>query len=175
LRYVYPRLQGDPPLTLGQIRALLRNPPDYRRERLAISGLLSQLDRLGVSVHLRPPRRTAAAGEWDPRGKVVRIRPDVTQMGSVIFAQVLNHEAIHVAQSCRGGGISRMPVPLGLSRVLSGVNRQLLRHPLYARAPAEVRAVEEEAFANQDQLSLGRALLAAECGVSPASPGRLVR
>jgi hypothetical protein len=175
LRYIYPRLQGDPPLTLPQIRALLSNPPEYRRERLAIGGLLSQLERLGVDVQLKPPRRGGAAGEWDPRRRVVRIRPDVTRMGSVVFAQVLNHEAIHVAQSCRGGGVSSSPVPLGLTRVLSRVNRQLLSHPLYASAPASVRAVEEEAFANQDQLSLGRAMLASECGVSLASPVRLER
>jgi hypothetical protein len=128
-----------------------------------------------VSVQLKPPRRAGASGEWDPAARVVRIRPDVTGMGSLIFARVLNHEAIHVAQSCRGGGVSHSPVPLGLSRVLSRVNRQLLRHPLYATAPARVRAVEEEAFANQDQLSVGQVMLASECGVALASPGRLVR
>lgn len=166
IRYSYKRRHGEPPLNLAQIEALILNPPRYSLERSAIQAMLSQLRGLGVRVELQPPRRYGASGEWDPKAAVVRIAPHVAAMGSQSFALVLNHETIHVAQSCRGGGLRREPVSLGLNRPLNRQSRQLLSHPVYARAPERVLRVEREAFANQDDLSLGRSLLLTYCGAS---------
>ena len=55
------------------------------------------------------------------------------------------------------------PKPLGLSRQLDPRARQQLAEPLYAKASARERVLEEEAYAGQDQLSLGIQLLAAHC------------
>jgi hypothetical protein len=164
-RYIYRRRQGQPPLTLPQVQALLRNPPGFQQERRAIMGLLEALGRLGVTVELRPPRLAGAAGEWDPRHRTVRVRPDVPSGGSRDFALVLNHEAIHVAQSCVGGGLRRGPVPLGLPRRLSREAAALLALPLYGRISSRTRRLEEEAFANQEDLSIGRVLLDRHCRV----------
>ena len=172
-RYTYRRRRGEPPLTLAQIQALLRNPPSYEADRRAIAGLLEQLRSLGVSVELKPARVAAAAGEWDPATATVRIRPDVTGLGSRAFARVLNHEAIHVAQSCRGGGVRRPPRPLGLSRRLTAETAALLAAPPYRRISPVARQMEEEAFAHQDDLSSGRTLLARLCQRSTPQPGRL--
>ncbi len=167
IRYFYRRRPGEPPLTFPQIQALLRQPPRFDRERQTISELLSQLRHLGVTVELRTPRSPIAAGEWDPSRAALRVRPDVPSAGSRDFARVLNHEVIHVAQSCRGGGVRRAPVPLGLARRLSRDNAKLMDLPLYSRLPARARLLEEEAFANQEDLSLGQALLVRLC--RPAS------
>ncbi|WP_216903327.1 hypothetical protein [Synechococcus sp. CCY 9618] len=162
-RYSYRRRQGEPPLTLPQIQELIRNPPRFTAERRAITALLERLRILGVQVDLKPAGRPSAAGEWDPARATVRIRPDVAALGSRDFARVLNHEAIHVAQSCRGGGVRRNPVPLGLSRRLTTENAALLAQPPYQRIPARARQLEEEAFAHQDDLSMGLTLLARLC------------
>jgi hypothetical protein len=161
--YTYRRRPGEAPLTLAQVQALLRNPPRFERERQAIVGLLDTFKALGVTVELRAPRQHGAAGEWDPGLARVRVRPDVPSGGSREFARVLNHEAIHVAQSCLGGGLRRMPVPLGLPRRLSREGSALLAMPLYRTIPPRTRRLEEEAFANQEDLSLGRVLLERHC------------
>ena len=162
-RYVYKRRAGEPALSLEQVKALLRNPPSFEREHGAIRQVLATLERSGAVVLLEQPRKPGAAGEWNPRRAELRIRPDVPGKGSVEFARVLNHEAIHVAQSCRGGGLRAQPMPLGLPRQLDARARQHLAEPLYAKASARERVLEEEAYAGQDQLSLGTQLLQAHC------------
>jgi hypothetical protein len=162
-RYVYKRRAGEAPLSLEQVKALLRNPPSFDREHGAIRQMLGSLERSGVVVLLEQPRKPGAAGEWNPRRAELRIRPDVPGKGSAEFARVLNHETIHVAQSCRGGGLRAQPKPLGLSRQLDARARQHLAEPLYAKASARERVLEEEAYAGQGQLSLGTQLLAAHC------------
>jgi hypothetical protein len=162
-RYVYKRRAGEAPLSLEQVKALLRNPPSFDREHGAIRQMLGSLERSGVVVLLEQPRKPGAAGEWNPRRAELRIRPDVPGKGSVEFARVLNHETIHVAQSCRGGGLRAQPKPLGLPRELDARARQHLAEPLYAKASARERVLEEEAYAGQGQLSLGTQLLAAHC------------
>ena len=162
-RYVYKRRAGDPPLNLEQVKQLLRHPPRFDRERGAIAELLASLEARGVVVLLEQPRKRGAAGEWNPRRAELRIRPDVPGKGSVEFARVLNHESIHVAQSCRGGGLHAQPRPLGLPRQLDAQARRHLAEPLYAKVSARERILEEEAYAGQEQLSLGAQLLAGHC------------
>jgi hypothetical protein len=162
-RYVYKRRAGEPALSLEQVKQLLRHPPRFEREQGAIGELLASLEARGVVVLLEQPRKTGAAGEWNPRRAELRIRPDVPGKGSVEFVRVLNHETIHVAQSCRGGGLHAQPRPLGLSRQLDAQARRHLAEPLYAKASARERILEEEAYAGQGQLSLGAQLLAAHC------------
>ncbi len=170
-RYIYKLRIGDPPLSQQQLEGLLRNPPRYQRERDTIRTLLVQLRHLAVRVDLLPPRQTTASGEWNPRTATVRIRADVASGGSRLFALVLNHEAIHVAQSCQGGGVRQPPVPLGLSRSLGPQERNLLADPAYRQASPRVLHLEQEAFANQADLALGPSLLSSRCG----APARLAR
>ena len=98
-RFSYKRRAGEPSLSIEQIKDLMKNPPTFSTERQSISRLWQILDRAGVDIRLTRPRKDGAAGEWDPKVKTIRIQPDVLGKGSKVFAQVLNHEAIHVAQS----------------------------------------------------------------------------
>lgn len=162
-RYVYKRRAGDPPLDVEQIKWLMRNPPSFATERRTIQLLLEQLQRVGAAVVLETPRKPGAAGEWEPRKARLRIRPDVPAKGTREFARVLNHEAIHVAQSCRAGSPLSQPIPLGLSRDVTPQARQHLAAPLYAQASTRERTVEEEAYANQDNLSIAWQMLQVHC------------
>jgi hypothetical protein len=56
-------------------------------------------------------------------------------------------------------------VPLGLPRRLSREAAALLALPLYGRISSRTRRLEEEAFANQEDLSIGRVLLDRHCRV----------
>ncbi|WP_398326438.1 hypothetical protein [Vulcanococcus sp.] len=162
-RYVYQKRPDDQPLSLVQIKALMRDPPTFVMERSVIRQLLTQMRQSGVTVLIGPPRKQGAAGEWDPARGVLRIRPDIPAKGSREFARVLNHEAIHVAQSCRNGALSAHPKLLGLSRQVQGAARRHLQEPLYRNSSALERALEEEAYANQNNLQLGVRLITAHC------------
>ncbi|MFO7629819.1 MAG: hypothetical protein R6W06_09970 [Prochlorococcaceae cyanobacterium] len=164
-RYQYKRRAGEPELDLEQIRALIADPPSFAREQQLISRLLLSLQQVGVQVSLSEPRKQGAAGEWDPARRALRIQPRVVEKGSLDFAHVLNHEAIHVAQSCRGGGVAKPPKPLGLSTDLSAELEGHLAEPVYARASALEQQLEREAYANQHNLELGLILLRAHCGM----------
>ena len=162
-RYVYKRRAGEPPLNLETIRALIANPPSFERERQAIGQLLQALQQVGVQVNLSVPHKSGAAAEWDPRARTLRIQPTVVSKGTLEFARVLNHEAIHVAQSCSNQGLGSDPLLLGLPTLLPGHLSTVLDEPIYRTAPDRVRQLEREAFANQDRLTLGVQLVQAHC------------
>jgi len=183
-RYLYKRRLGDPELNLAQIRALLADPPTYAAEQQAIRQLLEVLQGAGVRLRLVEPQKPGAAAEWDHSLRMLRIKPSVVEEGSLEFARVLNHEAIHVAQSCRGGGLGETPVALGLSRRLAPELAEQLRdlfdqpaaaaggtaNGTYGEATPAERGLEQEAYANQHRLGLGASLVAAHCPRSRQQP-----
>ncbi len=162
-RYVYRRRPGEPPLSLSEIKALMANPPTFARERAVIRALWQQLLALGVQLELSLPKKVGAAGEWDPAQRTLRIKPTVIDKGSREFARVLNHEAIHVAQSCLGGGLRAQPRTLGLPQQIPAQLNHVLAEPTYAGASERERQLEREAYANQEQLELGLSLLRVHC------------
>ena len=166
-------LPGDPPLTLAAAQELLRNPPRWERERAVIRALLTRLRRLGVTVTFETLVAPQATGQWDPQRRRLSLRPDLPDLGSRLFALVLNHEAIHVAQSCAAGGLNRLPRPLGLGGRPAAAELRMLAQPIYRDRSSAVQAVETEAFAHQADLSLGLALLDRHCQGSGEQPGRL--
>jgi len=162
-RYVYRRRPGEPPLSLAQIRALIDLPPSFDKEREVVVELLRTLQDVGVQLDLTKPRKRAAAAEWDGAARSLRIDPSVVGHGTLDFARVLNHEAIHVAQSCFGGGLRAYPKLLGLDNQLTPELAEQLDQPTYAGATSAERALEAEAYANQNRLGLGAALVSRHC------------
>ncbi|MFZ0408824.1 MAG: hypothetical protein WAM11_12050 [Cyanobium sp.] len=163
IRYIYKRRPGEPELSIAEIRALIIDPPSHLSERRAIADLLALLRRSGVAVVLREPVKTGAAAEWDPQQRTLRIRPDIPGRGSIEFAQVLNHEAIHVAQSCAAGALDAPPQLLGISTALTPALAAQLREPLYANASEAEKSMEREAYAHQERLGVGLALVKQHC------------
>ena len=162
-RFSYKRRAGEPSLSIEQIKDLMKNPPTFSIERQSISTLWQILDRAGVDIRLTRPRKDGAAGEWDPKVKTIRIQPDVLGKGSKVFAQVLNHEAIHVAQSCKRGSLKAFPEVIGLTSDLPRELEFVLEKPQYRNTSPQVKNLEREAFANQADLDLGPSLLQAYC------------
>jgi hypothetical protein len=162
-RYLYRRRPGEPVPTLAQLRNRMEFPPTYSAERQALIRLLRTLQGAGVQLELTQPHKPGAAAEWDASHRTLRIAPSVPDKGTVDFARVLNHEAIHVAQSCRGGGLRSAPRPLGIDQRLSPMEAAELDSPTYAEAGPQERSLEAEAYANQDQLGIGEALVRRHC------------
>jgi len=110
---------------------------------------IRQLSRslLASNVQLRISRRVqqGAAGEWDPNVGEIRIKPEGLRMGLNPLAQILAHESTHVAQSCKGGGIGKNSIALGIDVDPVVDFQSQLNSGLYAGHPAG-RAIELEAF-----------------------------
>ncbi|MFN9619523.1 MAG: hypothetical protein ACK55X_07430 [Synechococcaceae cyanobacterium] len=168
IRYSYRRRLGEPPLSVAQIQRLMADPPDHAAEREAITLLLQELERVGVAVELAPTRKSGAAGEWDHAERTIRVQPLVVEKGTVEFLRVLNHEAIHVAQSCVGGGVRARPLRLGLDTRMPSELSEQLGAALYAGSSAAERVLEKEAYANQHRFDLGAALVRRHCAAHPA-------
>jgi hypothetical protein len=162
-RYVYRRRPGDPELSVPELQALMADPPSHEEELRAIGHLLRTLQKARVRLVLEQPRKPGAAAEWDHAARTLRIQPGVLEKGSVDFAQVLNHEAIHVAQSCAAGGLRSRPRALGLSQMLDPELERHLDEPIYAGASTWETALEREAYANQHRLELGATLVTSHC------------
>jgi hypothetical protein len=173
-RYHYRRRSGDPQLSLPEIRALMLNPPTFALERRAILELLDTLSQAGVRIQLSQPRKPGAAGEWDPREHSLRIKPEVVASGSVEFLHVLNHEAIHVAQSCSNGHLRATPRPLGISERVPPDLEPVLDDPLYRQVSPLERRLEREAYANQHQPGHGADQVRRHCrpATAPLGPSR---
>ena len=162
-RFSYKRRAGEPSLSIDQIRDLMMHPPTFSMERRSISRVWQILERAGVEITFSQSLKVGAAGEWDAKAKTIRIRPQVLGQGSKEFARVLNHEALHVAQSCKHGSPSANPELIGLSNNLSPSLELVLQNPPYRTIPLQAKRLEREAFAHQADLDLGPSLVQAYC------------
>jgi hypothetical protein len=166
-RYLYKRRLDERDLSVAELRQLVESPPTFEQERKDILQLLGALKKAGVKVFLEPPLKKGAAGEWDHRMGKLRIQPKLIQKGSVDFLRVLNHEAIHVAQSCRGGSLNARPVALGLhvANNNDSINDKL-KDPIYADTTQWEKKLEKEAYSSQMNSAKVKNMLQAECKLS---------
>ncbi|MFZ4566423.1 MAG: hypothetical protein ACOYMY_08150 [Prochlorococcaceae cyanobacterium] len=165
------RLAGDPPLDLMAMQALERATDPFAAERRQVHELVDTLRHHGVLLRLGPPRRRGALAEWEPRARVLRLRHDALDQGHRGLARILNHEAIHVAQSCAAGGLRRSPQLLGIPRALPPELESVLASDTYALLDDGGRELEREAFAGQGTPGLGARLIRRHCRpAAPAAP-----
>lgn len=162
-RYLYKRRADEPDLSVSQLKQMIESPPSFHREREQILQLLQALQQAGVKVFLAPTLKQGAAAEWDHHLGILRIQPKITKKGSVDFLKVLNHEAIHVAQSCKAGALNQRPKPLGLSLTKTEILHKRLKDPIYAGASSWEQTLEMEAYGAQDNSDQVKRILASEC------------
>ena len=73
------------------------------------------LNNLGLSIILSDLDKEQASAYWVPKNKLIKIDQKAIEAGSLTFARIINHEMIHIAQSCKGGSISSLPELIGLN------------------------------------------------------------
>jgi hypothetical protein len=79
------------------------------------------------------------------------------------FSRTLNHEVIHVIQSCSGGHVTSYPRPIGLVSKPNKKVMEMLLKPPYADKSAKILDLEIEAFMHQDRPDLVSKLLIQFC------------
>ena len=116
-----------------------------------------------VLVVVGAPSLKGAAGEWDPTRQTIRISPGSLSKGSEVVLKILNHEAIHVAQSCRNGGINYKPKPLEIELSPAKIFRQQLSSDIYSQIGEQTRRLESEAYSYEYSSKAARYYLAKYC------------
>jgi hypothetical protein len=163
VRYVYKRRAGEPDLSVSELRSLVDSPPSFDEERIQILALMSTLREKGVRVLLTPTTKKGAAAEWDHRRGVLRIQPEMADKGSLDFLRVLNHEAIHVAQSCKGGSVRAKPKALGMKINNPEKLESIFKDPVYLNSSNWEKGLELEAYHMQNDREKASQLLEDLC------------
>ena len=126
-----------------------------------IAGQISTLEGLGIEVVVGDPSIDGASAEWDAGSRTMTISANTMQQGSGAVLQAMNHEAVHVAQSCKAGGVGTGGVALGIGT--SGAAAQALQHEVYEGVSAEEQQMELEAYTLTNQAGAGVAAAVQHC------------
>lgn len=164
--YSYYRKEGDAPKTEGQLQTLINQRTERQEMRNKIASVLAILSERNVSVVVGQPDLKGAAGEWNPSTQTIRIAPGTLAQGSDTVLRVLNHEAIHVAQSCQNGGINYKPKPLSIELSPKKIFDRQLSSDIYKQIGEQTRRLESEAYSYEYSSKAARHFLIQHCRAS---------
>ena len=161
--YKYKRSKYQPKLSVEQIEDLLKKKNHSLFYRNYIRNTLSELRIRGVDIMLRKNSSKETTANWNPYEKLIQIDINAIALGSKSFAEILNHEVIHVAQSCKNGSINSYPTLLGINSIVPKESLIHLNSHIYRNISKHEKTLELEAYSNQKNLKLGIQLLRRLC------------
>ena len=126
-----------------------------------IAGQVNTLESLGIQVVVGDPSIHGASAEWDASRRTMTISSQTMRQGSGAVLQAINHEAVHIAQSCKAGGIGTGGVALGIGT--SGDAAQALQHEVYEGVSEEEKQLELEAYTLTNREGAGIAAAIQHC------------
>ena len=118
-----------------------------------IAGQVSTLESLGIEIVVGNPSIDGASAEWDAGSRTMTISSATMQQGAGAVLQAMNHEAVHVAQSCKAGGVGTAGKALGIGT--SGAAAEALQHEVYESVSREEKQLELEAYTLTNQAGAG--------------------
>ena len=145
--YKYKLKKGEQAKTPKQIEEYaIKMKKEITIYRETIKFLLKELKDIGVTVAIGDPRKSDAAAVWIPKKQTIKISPIKMEQGSLAVLRVLNHEAIHVAQSCKNGGINYRVTPLGVNISPRKIYNTQIKSKIYSNARSDIKKAEKEAY-----------------------------
>ena len=160
--YHFKTHRGEPAPTPSEIRELIESPEIFEQESQATQELVKALGKVGVRIKIKESD-DATQALWQPYYRTIEISPYLLKQGTKLFYETLNHEAIHVAQSCKGGSISSDPVLLGISRIVDPRRHYSINTELFRSYEYEEKQIELEAYANAHVIGFGAVLVGLYC------------
>lgn len=127
----------------------------------SIASQVNTLESLGIQVVVGDPSIDGASAEWDSSSRTMTISEGTMQQGTAAVLQAMNHEAVHVAQSCKAGGVGAAGTALGIGT--SGEAAQALQHETYSGISPEEQQMELEAYTLTNQAGAGVAAAVQHC------------
>jgi len=144
--YQYFKLNSRKDLTEEEIKERINlGSSFYERERDKIIILLNKINSLNINNRLEYIN-SGAMGLWIPSQKLILLNTELIKSGSLIFLDVLNHEIIHVAQSCFSNSLTSTPKRIGLPLDFNKSIQTNLDHKLYSENTKEGLLIEREAY-----------------------------
>ena len=147
--YTYKRLENEPRKTIQELEYLIKNPEKYQNyEKFIKKGILSLLSN-GIKIYIKELKKEISA-EWIFKEKSIIFNYKSLEEGTKNFANLLSHEMIHIAQSCKGGSFDSYPVLLNLN--YSKPKRfyyRYLKSKAYKNLKKSEKLLEIEAYANE--------------------------
>ena len=126
-----------------------------------VAGQVNTLESLGIQVVVGDTNIDGASAEWDASSRTMTISADTMKAGAPAVLQAMNHEAVHVAQSCAAGGVGQQGVALGIGT--SGEAAQAVQHAAYDGISDSERQMELEAYTLTNQAGAGIAAAVQHC------------
>lgn len=151
LRVPRPMAPGEWPVkTSADVELLLRQAQhspsaDDAADLTLVRQLIATLLAHHVAIVVTDAVPSGAAAAWNAMAAEISIRPSVLGRGLPVLAEVLAHEAAHVAQSCSAGGLRRASRPMGIPVDPAVTYDSQLNSGLYPGHPSG-KAVELEAY-----------------------------
>ena len=161
--YSYKKNEFSKNLSLIEIEEFINNPPDFEIEKLFIKNIIYIFHELGINVIIKNFKNNEIAGEWDYKNKIINLNLNLIESGTKIFTRVLNHEVIHIAQSCMRGNISSRPTKIGLNLNLDKEKNYLLSSEIYKKQSKKNLIFEKEAYSYEDDFNVGLELIKKYC------------
>ena len=160
---IYKKSNFQKELSKKELLYLIKSPRNFNKEQNFVENSLKFLNQLGVSVFLLELNDEKGSAYWLPEKQIIKIDSKTLNAGSLTFAKILNHEMIHIAQSCKGGSINSFPKLIGLNLKLNEEKTDLLSSEVYKNLPKYQISLEKEAYSYQDELSAGKYLINKFC------------
>ena len=160
---IYKKSNFERELSQNELINLINNPLTFYEEQKFVKEALKFLNQLGISIFLLDLNDKKGSAYWSPEKQIIKIDSKTLNAGTLTFAKILNHEMIHVAQSCKGGSINSFPKLIGLNEKLNEEKNYLLSSEVYKHLPKSQISLEKEAYSYQDNLSAGKYLINKYC------------
>ena len=161
--YQYFKINSRKDLTEEEIKERISlGSSFYKRERELVKILLNKINSLGVNNRLEYID-SGAMGLWIPGQKLMILNTKLIKSGSFKFLNVLNHEIIHVAQSCFSNSLTSTPKRIGLPLNFNKSIQTNLDHKLYSKNTKEGLLIEREAYTYSDKEGASEKLLDKFC------------
>ena len=161
--YKYKKTNFSPELSISEIEEWINNPPKFNTEKNFILEQINLLDNLDITIALVNFENNKIAAEWVHKKKFLKINIQSIKNGTKVFAKILNHEIIHIAQSCNGGEVSSEPILLGLEINLNKEEKHFLGSNIYKNKSKKELNLEKEAYSHQKKLDFGTELITKYC------------
>jgi len=167
--YKYYRKEGEAKKTAAELDKLVENKKSYQQTQQKLADLISTLSELDVLVVLGTPNLKGAAAEWDPNSQTIRIAPSSLENGSESVLRILNHETVHVAQSCQNGGINYKPKALGVELSPTKIFARQLGSDIYSQIGEKTKRIEAEAYSYEYSHRGAKHFLLTKCAIGTKS------
>ena len=128
-------------ISLIFIQVAYSRPKQY--ENNSISSLIKILNIKGFTIRNEVPPIKGSYGLYETKTKTIWISPITKKLG--IYENVLIHEAVHAAQSCPYGFLTK----LGYSSKITTLQEELIKRKLLSHYKHENFLLEKEAFSMQ--------------------------